>query len=411
MKKYLTLTILTVFLLATFSIYYIQSALAKDDKLQFYIEQTGGDKEIIKDISVSGAYNIGGRYNSRYQTMTIKDDETSYVTDLPYFKQMDYEDLSFRSKQFQKLKKDYPSFMRGKYDTGSLFEDDNHVIYAEVDYSTSIRGERKSYHFTIDRLNKQNEKASSYKIDVPKQKNINIMEVYDVQYHYNEMRIITANQQSNPYVTEVHQYSIDLKKEKVTNDEVIFTHKDTQENYHSTYSLMERNATQPSSIMMFETEESPISDDDEAEPQPSNKSIYVFQYKKGKLSELKLPDELQNQPNSDVSYLYDEDYLYANLTLYEEQQTTATVYKIDWKTGKVVDKLKLNLRDNKQIEYITLRDDHIQLFGRDSESHPIFSIYNLDDGKLKFEGRIEAKDKDAVNFKELDMSLDSIGGI
>ncbi len=81
MKKYLTLTILTVFLLATFSIYYIQSALAKDDKLQFYIEQTGGDKEIIKDISVSGAYNIGGRY----QTMTITDDETSYVTDLPYF--------------------------------------------------------------------------------------------------------------------------------------------------------------------------------------------------------------------------------------------------------------------------------------------------------------------------------------
>ncbi len=114
--------------------------------------------------------------------------------------------------------------MRGKYDTGSLFEDDNHVIYAEVDYSTSIRGERKSYHFTIDRLNKQNEKTSSYKIDVPKQKNINIMEVYDVQYHYNEMRIITANQQSNPFVKEVHQYSIDLKKEKVTNDEVYFTH-------------------------------------------------------------------------------------------------------------------------------------------------------------------------------------------
>ncbi len=89
---------------------------------------------------------------------------------------------------------------------------------------------------------------------------------------------------------------------------------------------MERIAAQPSGIMMFETEESPISDDEEVEPQPSNKSIYVFQYKKGKLSELKLPDELQNQPNSDVSYLYDEDYLYANLTLYEEQQTTATVF-------------------------------------------------------------------------------------
>ena len=64
MKKYVTLIITSVFLIATFSIYYIHIALAKNDKTQFFIEHVDGDKGLLKDISVNGVYHLGNIYDS-----------------------------------------------------------------------------------------------------------------------------------------------------------------------------------------------------------------------------------------------------------------------------------------------------------------------------------------------------------
>ena len=406
MKKYITLTTVTVFLLTTLSIYYIHSALIENDRTQFYIEQTGGDKGLIKDINVSSSYYTG----NRDETITISDEETSYISDLPFLEKIDYEDLSSSSKQYQKLKKDYPSFMRGKHNEASLFKDDSQVIYAQIKYSHSLKGEMNDFRFSINMLNKKDKQTNSYTINVPNQKNINQMEVYDVQYLYDEVRIVTANQQANPYLTEVHQYTINLKKERITDDRIIFTQNETTADYYSTMSITERHALQPSNIVMFQTEESQVNED--GETRQSEHKIYIYHYEDAKLSELILPAELQTQMVEDISYMYDKEYLYACLTIYDEPQTAVTMYKIDWKTGKTVDTINLTNNDNYNIEWVTLNEEYIQIFSRDTEDHPIFAIYSLEDGKLIFEGRVAAKNPDSVDFIYFsDVYIHGISGI
>ena len=108
--------------------------------------------------------------------------------------------------------------MRGKFYEGYFFEDDTQIIYAEVDYTNSYNGTLKDLRFSIDTLDKEQKQTNSYTIDVPKQKDIFQMEVFDVQYLYDEVRIITSNQQSNPNVTEVREYTISLKKNQITDE-------------------------------------------------------------------------------------------------------------------------------------------------------------------------------------------------
>ncbi|WP_455662470.1 hypothetical protein [Pradoshia sp.] len=403
MKKYLSLTTIFVFLLTTFSIYYIQSAVAKNDKTQFIIEYVDGDKDLLKDIRVSGFYFLGNMGDS----VTITDKETSYKSNLPFFEQMDYENLASSSKQYQKLKKKYPSFMRGKNNERYLFEDDNQVLYAEVDYVNSVNGKIKDFHFSINTLSKTDEQTNSYTIDVPKQKDIVYMEIYDVQYLYDEVRIVTANHKTNSSLTEVHQYTINLNKNQITDDKIIFTQNETSADYYSTMSLSEQNAIEPSNIVMFQTEEGHENDD--GETTELKRKMYIYHYKEAKLSELALPAELQAQMDTDIAYLYNENYLYANKLIYDKETVKGAVYKIDLKTGKIANTANFTPSSDLQIIGITLNEDTIQLVGRDAEELPVFALYTLEDGKLLFEGKIDTKNQDSVNFN--DLSLDMISGI
>lgn len=404
MKKYVTLTIISVFLLATFSIYYIHSALAKNNKTQFYIEYVDGDKELVKDISVMATSHVGNMYES----FTVTEKETSYASDQSFFERIDSGGQS-GNKQFRELENKYPSFMRGKYSERVLFEDDSQVIYAEVNYSNSFNGKIKDFRFSIDTLTKKDEQTNSYTIDVPKQQDIIQMEVYDVQYVYDEVRIITANQRSNPYVTEIHQYTINLNKERITDDKVIFSQTETTTDYYSTIAISERNPIQPSSIVMFNTEEIPVNDD--GQNTQSKLKTYIYHYKDAKLSELTLPAKLQDQTDANISYMYDQEYLYVNHSIYEGQQLKGTMYKIDLKTGKIVDTLNLTTNNNLQIEWISLYEDSIQVVGHDSKGHPAFAFYTLEEGKLLFEGRMTAKESDNVNFTNLNIYIDMVSGI
>lgn len=405
MKKYVALILTSVFLIATFSIYYIHTALAKNDKTQFFIEHVDGDKGLLKDISVNGGYHHG----NIYEPITITDKETSYASDLPFFEKIDYRSRPSGNKQFEGLKKKYPSFMRGMLYERYFFEDDTQIIYAEVDYSNSYNGTLKDLRFSIKTLDKEKKQTNSYTIDIPKQKDIFQMEVFDVQYLYDEVRIITSNQQSNPNVTEVRQYTINLKKNQITDDKIIYTKNDTANDFYSTLFITERNALQPSDIGIFQIEEIQVNDD--GETTQSKRKMYTYHYKDAKLSELTLPAELLDTTEADISYMYDQEYLYANLSTSDEDKLKGTVYKIDLTTGEIADTLSLTASDNLQVDWINLNEDSIQLFGIDSEGHPVFAIYTLEEGKLLFEGRIMAKDSNAVNFRDLDISLDVITGI
>ena len=405
MKKYVALILTSVFLIATFSIYYIHSALAKNDKTQFFIEHVDGDKGLLKDISVNGGYH----YGNIYEPITITDKETSYASDLPFFEKIDYRSRPSGNKQFEGLKKKYPSFMRGLLYEGYFFEDDTQIIYAEVDYSNSYNGTLKDLRFSIKTLDKEKKQANSYTIDVPKQKDIFQMEVFDVQYLYDEVRIITSNQQSNPNLTEVHQYTISLKKNQITDDKIILTKNETTNDFYSTMSLTERNALQPSDIVMFQTDEDQLNDDGEIIQ--SKSKMYIYHYKEAKLSELTLPAELLDRTDAELSYMYDEEYLYANRSIHDGDKLKGTVYKIDLKTGKIAKEINFTPNSRLQIDWINLNEDTIQLFGRDSDSSPAFAVYSLEEGKLLFEGKVMAKKSDKVNFTDLEYSLYTINGI
>ena len=405
MKKYVTLILTSVFLIATFSIYYIHSALAKNDKTQFFIEHVDGDKGLLKDISVNGGYH----YGNIYEPITITDKETSYASDLPFFEKIDYRSRPSGNKQFEGLKKKYPSFMRGLLYEVYFFEDDTQIICAEVDYSHSYNGTLKDLRFSIKTLDKEKKQTNSYSIDVPKQKDIFQMEVFDVQYLYDEVRIITSNQQSNPNLTEVHQYTISLKKNQITDDKIILTKNETTNDFYSTMSLTERNALQPSDIVMFQTDEDQLNDDGEIIQ--SKSKMYIYHYKEAKLSELTLPAELLDRTDAELSYMYDEEYLYANRSIHDGDKLKGTVYKIDLKTGKIAKEINFTPNSRLQIDWINLNEDTIQLFGRDSDSSPAFAVYSLEEGKLLFEGRVMAKKSDKVNFTDLEYSLYTINGI
>ena len=405
MKKYVTLIITSVFLIATFSIYYVHLALAKNDKTQLFIEHVDGDKGLLKDISVSGVYHLGNTSDF----FTITERETTYASDLPFFKKIDDISRSPDNKHMNELRKKYPSFMRGKFYEGYFFEDDTQIIYAEVDYTNSYNGTLKDLRFSIDTLDKEQKQTNSYTIDVPKQKDIFQMEVFDVQYLYDEVRIITSNQQSNPNLTEVREYTISLKKNQITDEKIILTKNETTNDYYSTMSLTERNALQPSDIAMLQTVEEQT-DDDGAITQSKSK-MYIYHYKEAKLSELTMPAELQDPTDADLSYMYDEEYLYANRSIHDGDVLKGTVYKIDLKTGKIAKEINFTPNSRLQIDWINLNEDSIQLFGRDSDSSPAFAVYSLEEGKLLFEGRVTAKKSDKVNFTDLQYSLDTISGI
>ena len=400
MKKYRNSVAILLVALLSLSIFYVSQAFSSSDLSDFYIKQTNGNSKFLDTLTLKGDYGLNGHY----EEFTITKEGTKYLSELPFFQQLDYWEKDLTTAEIKDLTKKYASFMRGKRFDNQLYNDSTQIIYVDSNYDFSASSGIHDIRLKIDQLNKKTKETISFEAKLPNQGNGGYIDIYDVQLITNELRVITQSSSNNEYGPNmVHEYTFDLEKEKLIDDKsILITEKQTDQYYYELYSLTDLNPTQARSHFIFQSNKVHLEED--AEKSVSN-DLYVYNYKTGVLDKLKLPNDLTKQLLQDngsyYSLAYDENSLYAATIKDENASKTVHMVKYNFENQKITKNHIIQLNSEIYEQNITLYQDKLYLTYRGEEKKPYIKVFDFEDGKSIFEGTIEVKNNNQkIDYNE-----------
>jgi hypothetical protein len=401
MKKYRNLTIILLVTLLSLSVFYVNLASSSSNLPDFYIKQTNGDTKLFDTLTLEAIYE-----DSVFsEEVEITKEGSLYDSELSFFEKLDYWKKRKDTTELKDLTDQYSSFMRGKTSKTQLYIDTNQVIYVDSVFDDSLfNPEIYNFRLKIDQLNKKTEDTNSFEVKIPNLEPTEFIEVLDTQIIMDELRVMTlSNSMNEDEIYKLHEYTIDLKKQKLVDDNSIFiTEKPTGQQSYYLEGLNDINPTQANPNFIFQLSNS-IIDEEEGSSQTVSSDLYAYNYKTGKTDPLKLPADLMNQLlHAEESYLaYDNGSLYASNIKADSKNKTVNMIRYDFENQKIAKDYTLPFELSTYEHDIELYQNKIILTYRGDHKQPFIKIYNLEDGKSIFEGTIDMKNKiPEVNYED-----------
>ncbi|WP_019379091.1 hypothetical protein [Virgibacillus halodenitrificans] len=245
MGKYWKLLTILVVIVLSVGTFYITTAIAGNSSPDFKFKLEKGDIKDIQNLKLVGDYLHG----MNGEGVAITSDDTVYSSELSYFSQLN--NSFYTEPAIQQLQKDYRGFMRGKtWHTATISQDEEQVVYANVkgnDFTNKVK------EFEIELLNKKTNNKTTFTVDIPHHEKYNYVNVENVNLIDGKVKLVTLNYLSNQDQTqdEIYLYQIDLKKQKVIEDKVIYSNTVQKQQNSSLYRVESGNTTSFNDYTVF----------------------------------------------------------------------------------------------------------------------------------------------------------------
>ena len=403
MKKYRNFILILSVVLLSLSGFYINLAYSTSKLPDFYLKQTSGDAKLLDNLELETIYNKGD-----FETyFTITNKGSHYQSELSFFGALDYWEKKTETAEINNLINQYPSFMRGKRNDTQLYHDANQVIYVGIDYDFSSNGGLYNFRLKINQLDKKTKDTKSFEVKLPHQEDSNYIDILDVQFLMGEVRVMILSEDET---AKLHEYTINLKKEKIIADHTILqTDIHTEQQHYYIYRVTDINPTQNNTNFVFQVDKN-ISNAEGS--QTAKIDLYAYNYETGKLDILKVPEEITKQlvQEGEFQIAYDSSSLYyVNLKEANGNQSISML-KYDFENQKITKNHTLQMEKEMSAFTINLYQNNLILTYRDENSKPAVKIVNFDNGESVFEGTVELKDTNQkVNYDNV--YIDRVTGL
>src|SRR4051812_32106260 len=161
MKKYRHSILLLFAVFLCIGTFYVKAAVSASP--QFILKKQNGNENEAKPVEIHGFYQ-----NDRLsENVIISSTGPLYDSEMSLIGKVGK--LFSDTKGNQHLVKEYRSFMRGKTDMNSFFEDGESLVYTNVVYKNTTTG-MTAFAFKVSILDKDTKDEKSYQIPIPKGK-------------------------------------------------------------------------------------------------------------------------------------------------------------------------------------------------------------------------------------------------
>ncbi|MGE8079099.1 hypothetical protein [Peribacillus loiseleuriae] len=317
MKRYISSILLVCMSIIIIGVYYGKMTVNANNFPEYVIKTLEGNETEMKDVTLSGYVEKDGISNG----VKITTNKTLYLSQQSYLQRM----TGYNDPKIEKLKKEHRSFMRGKNNIYSFYQDADFIAYAATEYKSSSLDHSYKYVFNIGLLDLASNKDISFELGVPGEI-FNSIGVLDVQLIQSQLKVVTENymygSDSNTDKAEIHLYTFDLANQKLLNDEVIITPQQIKMGYEVINS-MEQNPSQPQKSIIFIKRPKVVNNREGTASNTEKAAIFEYVYDKNHLETIELPEVLtdrmvtsQNYVNGDKLYVINHDAQGMHLTTF-----------------------------------------------------------------------------------------------
>ncbi|MGE6259700.1 hypothetical protein ACQKCU_17715 [Heyndrickxia sporothermodurans] len=388
MKRYISSIIIVAVTVISLGGYYIYHAVSASPLPQLKIIKESGSEKEIKDLKISGNY-YKGPINENFDLSSMG---ITYYSERSYFERINND-----SKRLQELKKQYRSFMRGKYHID--FEDKDLLVYTDFQSTDNQQGP-----LSISILNKQTKQESTFKIDIPNSDQVGSVYLQDVIIQDDKLKIITENYRINDTAknnNELHLYSIDIKSKKLIKDEIIDRPTEEQSNDETRYDHISSNDPANPSDQYYVFQKDLVKPSETDEERVVKRELFAYNLKTNQTVEIKIPKRLKN---ADV-YLNLGSFVY--FTMLNNQEVKVAKFNIE--TQKVTNEYSQKFSNPNNEKLFRIVDDKLILFNpiNDADEKGLLSVIDIISGKSLFEGKIIVDKKGTegnIEFHDLEIN-------
>ncbi|GIN88810.1 hypothetical protein J6TS2_51960 [Heyndrickxia sporothermodurans] len=388
MKRYISSIIIVAVTVFSIGGYYIYHAVSASPLPQLKIIKGSGSEKEIKDLKISGNY-YKGPINENFD---LSSKGITYYSERSYFERINND-----SKRLQELKKQYRSFMRGKYHID--FEDKDLLVYTDFQSTYNQQGP-----LSISILNKQTKQESTFKIDIPNADHFGSVSVQEVIRQDDKLKIIAdydrLSDTSKNY-NELHLYSIDMKSKKIIKDDIIDRPTEEQLNVETRYQHISSNDPYKPSDQYYVFKKDLVKPSKTEEERVVKSELFVYNLKTNRTVEIKIPKRLKN---ADV-YLNLGSFVY--FTILNNQEVKVAKFNIE--TQKVTSEYSQKFSNSNNEKLYKIVDDKLILFkpNIDANEKGTLSVIDINSGKSVFEGKIIVDKKGIegnIEFHDLEIN-------
>ncbi|WP_099156610.1 hypothetical protein [Virgibacillus ndiopensis] len=395
MNKYWKLIIIGIVIILSIGTFYIKSALTVSKYPEFVIEKQSGDESEVDNVVINGNYYARSTIG---ESLTLTSNGSKYKSEQSFLKQLDgYGGIA----SIRQLKEKHRNFMRGK--SGSpdhFYEDEHYLVYGEVDYQVNSLSPR-DFRFSISVLDKVEDKTNSFEIDVPDVKELDYMNVDDVQMMDGKLKIFTKNVTGGNEA--VHLYSLDIASEKIVDHKEVISNEGLLENQSGQIMILsETNPMQKHQNVLFE--KSVIEDVEQSEgyyvSEEVSSELVAYNLETDESHPIALPEKIHA---SEQRTMFDDSTIY----FVEESPNDVVVTPYLLNEG-IKGEFKFTLRDSKnndasveESKTITINNGKVYAVTMmmDAKKAAVLVVGSLKTGKTLYTGEIIPKDplKDEID--------------
>ncbi|MFJ7746882.1 hypothetical protein [Peribacillus sp. NPDC097295] len=337
MKRYISSILIIVVSILSIGTYYAQVTSYASNLPELTFKTVEGDERELHSIILNGYYEEGNLSES----FSVDSGKTTYQKERSFFERLD----GHINPTFERLEKEYRSFMRGKQYFDTYYEDEDNLTFV----TTKMNEDNSKFYpkFYIDSLEKKDKEVKSFEIDLPDQDKYDDIVIRDVQFAQSKLQIITQNDlMKNEGKVEIHHYTIDLAGKKVVNDETILSETfDSSNQGH--FAMPSKVDGKPNNVFVIALVKGSYSEEGEFTEKVGASSLFSYHYDKKTLEKIKLPKDLAiTYENMESYFSYDEENLY--MTGLEEERSR--IFTFDLEKQKLINEFNLNAVDFAEIK-------------------------------------------------------------
>lgn len=388
MKKYWKFIAIIVVIVLSIGTFYVKSAKSEEQYPEFVIQKISGDEDEVKPLVLDGSYSDMNYLN---KNVKISADGSTYTSN-SFLDQI----IGQPPIEIKELQDKYHTFMRGKGSQVNLFFEDEKVLaYADVDYNFGSSSSRE-FKFTISVLNKEDDSADSFTLEIPDGEKLEYVYMEDVQMVKDELYLITQNsmRKNDKYNEEKQIYTIDVANQKISSHDPIIQNSNGQDDTHFNTQLIRSSPTKANeNVVMINTEIKVIEDTESYMEEVVNQEFLSYNIATKEIKKLDLPD--LHLDNSELSLL-DGSTVY--FITFEGQGLLVTPYSlVDDQVGESY-RIKLSVEEEVvPATMTTVKDGKLyiasqQLSPKLKITHADVIVVDLKTGDTLFKGEIALND-------------------
>ena len=211
MKRYTFTVLLAIAGIVGISFFYfhVNRTVSAHEKLS--IETVSGDESEIEDMTLTGimfSHNIDYSFELTKGQMKIG---SNYLWFDNYYA---YSAAEMRLKE---LRQKYKSFMRGKNNAYSLYEDQNFLVYGDLLLEKEVYGE-----ILISMYDKEKEDKLEFSVPIPADLvRANYIDIMDVQLYNQEVVLMLSTEEKDRQ--EIWRISINANQKKISDQSLVYS--------------------------------------------------------------------------------------------------------------------------------------------------------------------------------------------